>query len=106
MEKVVIILQQFDCVEREYENRNHEMKKFASKGMLVSDGHDTMYVEVTGNKAREMGTLPTDRAYAMQLSTRVRSWQGQDGRTMWANSIEVNTLKPCDEASLRKEAGL
>lgn len=103
MEKQVIILKQFDCTEREYENANHERKKFATKALVVTDGMDTMYVEVTGNQARDMGTLPEDRTYQVQLEARVRSWQGQDGSTNFANSIYVNRIKPCDEESLRKE---
>lgn len=94
MEKQVVIKQQFALQERNYV-KNGESRKFASMGFILTDGMDEFFAEMTGNQARECGTLRKDCSYVGQFELQVRSWETGSGERAYATSVYINRLKPC-----------
>lgn len=96
MELQVIIKEQFPVKEREY-NKNGETRKFASKGFVLTDGMNEFYAEMTGDKARNCGSLDEMSAYMVQVEMRHRSYPTQTGEYAHTTDIYINRMKKYGE---------
>ena len=91
MEKILKVEKVFETTEREFTNRQGKQDLFVSRGIILSDGIDRLYVQQTGNDARKKA--PTEgEFYTVQLRSDCRSWQDANGATHYSNEIYVVTL--------------
>ena len=94
METNVIIKQQFPLKERQYADKAGQTRTFASRGFELSDGIDTFYAEMTGDRARNIGELDPQHFYHASLELRARTYQAANGENVWVNDIYINNMKP------------
>lgn len=89
MEKLVTIKEQLPLSERQYTDRNGQPQLFASVGFVFTDGIDTFYAEMTGDRARALGTLDKERAYRVQCEMKERQFADRDGLVRHATDIRL-----------------
>lgn len=89
MEKLVTIREQLPLSERQYNDRNGQPQVYASVGFVLSDGIDTFYAEMAGERARALGTLDKDRAYRVQCVMKERQYADREGVVRHATDIQL-----------------
>ena len=94
MEKNVIIKEQFPLREYQYTDSEGQQHTVATRGFVLTDGLDSFYAEMKGDRARNIGTLPIDNFYSVSMELRSRSFKTTSGETMWTTDIYINNIKP------------
>ena len=79
MEKTVVIVEQLPLSERNYTDRNGQTQVYASRGFILSDGIDTFYGEMSGDKARACKELDKSQLHRVQCQMQERSYNDKDG---------------------------
>ena len=91
MEKLVMIREQLPLQERNYTDRNGQPQVFASVGFVLTDGTDTFYAELTGDRARACQTLDKTTFHSVQCEMGCREFTDRDG--IVRHSTEIRILK-------------
>ncbi len=97
MELICRILKQHPLQTREYNNKRTGQKEtFVSVGLNLASGTDTLYAEVTGDRARRIETdgvkYSQDYYYKVNLSARAERWQDQQGQPRNGTRLYVNSI--------------
>ena len=97
MELICRILKQHPLQTREYTNeRTGQKETFVSVGLNLASGTDTLYAEVTGDRARRIETdgvkYSQDYYYKVNLSARAERWQDQQGQPRNGTRLYVNSI--------------
>lgn len=92
MEIIVRIKEELPLTEREFTNRNGMVEKFASKGLILQSGGETIYCELLQENARNCGNLDKNFYYKAQLQVNARDWEDSNHQRRWENRIIVKSL--------------
>ena len=88
MEKIMTIQQVMPVNEREYTDRSGQLQKFVSRGLLLSDGVDRMYAELTGEGARRTD-LAAGQTCTVQMACNARRWEDKNHDERYSNDITI-----------------
>ena len=89
MEKTVLIVEQLPLQERSYNDRNGQPQVFASRGFVLTDGIDTFYAEMTGDKARSCQELDKNSLHRVQCQLQERSYKDKDGAVHHTTEVKI-----------------
>ena len=89
MEKTVVIVEQLPLQERSYTDRNGQPQVFASRGFVLTDGIDTFYAEMTGDKARTCPEMDKSKLHSVQCQLQERSYTDKDGVLHHATEVRI-----------------
>ena len=89
MEKTVVIVEQLPLSERSYTDRNGQPQVFASRGFVLTDGIDTFYAEMTGDKARTCPEMDKNKLHRVQCQLMERSYTDKDGVLHHATEVRI-----------------
>ena len=92
MEILVQIIEQHPLKERQYTDKSGNNRIIATRGFILSNGINTFYAEMNGDKARNISQLPTDVLYNADVQFRMRSYKTQKDETVWVNDIYLNNI--------------
>ena len=94
MEKTVRILNQSELIKRQYtDKKTGEQKMIYSVMLKLTDGVDSFFGEITGEKAVNCPRFDLNRQYRVQCTMVVREWNSQQtGEVMQANTIYVDKI--------------
>ena len=92
MELICRIIEQHPLQKRDYTDRNGQPQTFNSVGFVLANGVDTLYAELTGEQAVNLGTYATDCYYKAELSLRTDRWTDQQGCTRYGTRAYINRL--------------
>ena len=92
MEKLVAIKEQLPLQTRQYQDKNGENQVFKSVGFVMSDGVDTFYGEVVGNRAESCPQYDKAVTHAVQGRFRCRDYQDKNGNKRYENVFEITAL--------------
>lgn len=92
MEKTVVIVEQLPLSERNYTDRNGQTQVYASRGFILSDGIDTFYGEMSGDKARACKELDKSQLHRVQCQLQERSYNDKDGVLHHQTEVRILNL--------------
>ena len=77
--------------ERQYVDRQGQQQGFVSRGIVFSDGIDTIYGELIGEQARRNDLAP-DMNCCVQMTCAVREWEDKNHTTRYSNELIINRI--------------
>ncbi len=87
-----MIKEQLALSERNYTDRNGQPQVFASVGFVLTDGIDTFYAELTGDRARACPTLDKTTLHWVQTEMTCRTWNDNAGIMRYATEVRINKI--------------
>lgn len=91
MEKLLTIQQILPVNEREYVDRLGQKNIFVSRGLIVTDGVDSIYAELIGDNARRTDIAEGVTAM-MQMVCTARKWEDKNHNARYSNEITINKI--------------
>ena len=77
--------------EKQYTSRAGEQKIFTSRALLLSDGIDTLCVEVIGDNARRE-EWPLNQWCSFSITCSTREYTDKNGKTRFSNEMIVSRI--------------
>lgn len=93
MEKIVRILEQSALQQRTYTDKAGQQQVFNSMGFVLTDGNDTFYAELTGDRATRQAMCDPQYMYGVQLEIRHSTYTDQQGTLRHKNDIYLNSIR-------------
>lgn len=81
----------FALNERQYTDSQGVQNVFISRGMILSDGIDTLYAELTGESARR-NDLAEGQTCIVQLCCKVREWEDRNHVKRYSNEMTISRI--------------
>lgn len=91
MEKLVRIIEQKAHVTRKYQKNGNDMT-FDSMGFILTDGIDTFYAEMIGDKSRTQQPLDVNIAHTVQCHMGIREWEDANGEKRYENRVTIDRI--------------
>lgn len=91
MEKLLTIQQILPVNERDYVDRQGQKNIFVSRGLIVTDGVDSIYAELIGDNARRTDIAEGVTAM-MQMVCTARKWEDKNHNARYSNEITINKI--------------
>lgn len=94
MEKIMKVISQGQYQEREWENRNHEVKMISTVEVQLTDGNDALIAEANGDTAKMLSQHPLLQGhwYPFVFTLAIGSWQRQDNTTAFATRVRITKI--------------
>ena len=95
MEKLVMIQEVGAYSERQYNRQDGTSEYFKSRGLVMKQGGDVFYGEMTGDyasKNRETEYVQ-NQPYMVKGYWKHRTWQDQQGQTRHENALYITDLQ-------------
>lgn len=87
MEATFKLLQVFDTVQRAFTTKAGESKTFLTRGLILSNGFDSMYCEQIGPST--LTPLVNGKNYRVQYQIKFHKWTAQDNTERYQNDISI-----------------
>ena len=91
MEKIMTIQRVMPVNERQYNDKNGAQQNFVSRGLLLTDGIDTMYAEIVGDNARRTD-LKDGLTCNFSMSVTCRRWEDKNHQERYSNDITIHRI--------------
>ncbi len=92
MELICRILKQHPLQTRQYTDRNGQPQSITTMGFSLVSGADTLYAELTDEKAVKCGTCDPTFFYKVDLSMRAEQWNDNQGNTRYSTRLYINRI--------------
>ena len=95
MEIICRIIEQHPLQQKQYTDRQGQPQVFIGMGFTLASGSDTLYAELTGEEAMKQAGMPPaskDYYYKLTLSSRIDSWDAQDGTKRHGTRLYINKI--------------
>lgn len=91
MEKTMTVVKVMPVVERQYTDKQGQQRIMTSRGLLLTNGIDTLYAEILGDNARSACVAEGDvRRFAMTAAC--RRWEDKNHDEHYSNDIIINRI--------------
>ncbi len=88
MEKIMTIQHIMPVTERQYTDKYGQLQNFVSRGLLLSDGIDSLYAEITGENARRTD-LKEGLTCNFSFGIMSRRWEDKNHQERYSNDITI-----------------
>ena len=92
MEKIVRIISQSACTQRQYTDKGGQPTVFNFVDFILTDGIDTFFAQATGNLALALQPLAEDELHHVQCHIVHSTFQRQDGTVGHENRIYIDRI--------------
>ncbi len=93
MEKIVRVLEQSSLQQRTYTDKAGLQQVFNFMGFVLTDGNDTFYAELTGDRATRQTVCDPQYMYGVQLEIRHSTYTDHQGMLRNKNDIYLNSIR-------------
>lgn len=91
MELTLKVLKTFALNERSYTDRNGQNQIMASRGIVLTNGLDTIYAEIIGDRARTANVVE-ELTYRVQLQVNARQWEDKNNQAHYSNDFIITRM--------------
>ncbi len=77
--------------ERQYIDKQGAQQVYASRGFILTDGVDTLYAEVSGDKARRTD-YKAEQWVAVQMTAHAREYTDKNNQKRYSNEMTITNL--------------
>ena len=89
MEKLVSIISQGAHSQRQFNGKDGQPTVFHYMDFVLTDGIDTFYAEMTGDKARTCPEMDKSKLHSVQCQLQERSYTDKDGVLHHATEVRI-----------------